>query len=336
MHNKLNIRNTDIPRVLADYLSYMTVVKGKSVNTVNQYCYDLKNFLNFINCKFNCLDIETSKLDANFDINLLKKTTLSDLYDYTTYLYNNHSTNDNYIARKVSCIKSFFAYLTIKSDLLDNNPAEHLERPKIKQRLPKYLSLEESASFLRSIEGTYEKRDFAMFVIFLTCGLRVSELTGINLRDINYSQHSLRVVGKGNKERHVFLNDMCMKAIEEYLEVRPSENLVGDARNALFISSKMTRITPRSVERICKKYFDAAGVDSEVYTPHKLRHTAATIMYRDGNVDIRTLQEILGHANLSTTQLYTHIKNEDMKNAAVNNPLCKIKIEKEQTDINKE
>ncbi len=327
MNNKQSIKNDDIPRVLADYLSYMTVVKGKSINTVNQYCYDLKNFLNYINCKFNNLDFEVAKLDANFDINLLKKITLSDLYDYTAYLYNNHSTNDNYIARKVSCIKSFFGYLTVKSNILDVNPAEHLERPKIKQRLPKYLTLEESISFLKAIDGPYEKRDFAMFVIFLTCGLRVSELTGINIKDINFSQHSLRVVGKGNKERHVFLNDMCMRAIEEYMEVRPNDKLMGEARNALFISSKMTRITPRSVERICKKYFEAAGVDADMFTPHKLRHTAATIMYRDGDVDIRTLQEILGHSNLSTTQLYTHIKNEDMKNAAENNPLSKVKIQ---------
>lgn len=327
----LSIKNSGIPQVLADYLSYMTVVKGKSINTVNQYCYDLKNFLKYIFCKFNNIDFSAYNLSENFDSNLLKKITLSDLYDYTAYLYNNHSNNDNYIARKVSCIKSFFNYLTIKTDLLESNPAEHLERPKIKQRLPKYLSLDESVAFLKSIDGPYKERDFAMFVIFLTCGLRVSELTGINIRDINYSQKSLRVIGKGNKERHVFLNDMCMEAINSYLLVRPNDKLLGDARNALFISSKMTRITPRSVERICKKYFDAAGVDSGIYTPHKLRHTAATIMYRDGDVDIRTLQEILGHANLSTTQLYTHIKNEDMKNAANNNPLTKVVVQSEDT-----
>lgn len=322
-----NIKNQGIPQVLADYLSYMTVVKGKSINTVNQYCYDLKNFFKYIHCRFNSIDLSDYVLNENFDVNLLKKISLSDLYDYTAYLYNNHSNNDNYIARKVSCIKSFFTYLTIKTDILDTNPAEHLERPKIKQRLPKYLSLDESIAFLKSIDGPYKERDFAMFVIFLTCGLRVSELTGINIKDINYSQNSLRVIGKGNKERHVFLNEMCMDAIKSYLEIRPNDKLIGDARNALFISSKMTRITPRSVERICKKYFEAAGVDSSVYTPHKLRHTAATIMYRDGDVDIRTLQEILGHSNLSTTQLYTHIKNEDMKNAANNNPLTKVVID---------
>ena len=322
-----NIKNQGIPQVLADYLSYMTVVKGKSINTVNQYCYDLKNFFRYIHCRFNNIDLSYYVLNENFDVNLLKKISLSDLYDYTAYLYNNHSNNDNYIARKVSCIKSFFTYLTIKTDILDTNPAEHLERPKIKERLPKYLSLDESIAFLKSIDGPYKERDFAMFVIFLTCGLRVSELTGINIKDINYSQNSLRVIGKGNKERHVFLNEMCMDAIKSYLEIRPNDKLMGDARNALFISSKMTRITPRSVERICKKYFEAAGVDSSVYTPHKLRHTAATIMYRDGDVDIRTLQEILGHSNLSTTQLYTHIKNEDMKNAANNNPLTKVVID---------
>lgn len=325
------IKNDGIPQILADYLSYMTVVKGKSVNTVNQYCYDLKNFFKYIYCKFNNVDFSSYNLSESFDLDLIKKITLSDLYDFTAYLYNNHSNNDNYIARKVSCIKSFFNYLTVKTNLLESNPAEHLERPKIKQRLPKYLSLDESVSFLKAIDGPFRERDFAMFVIFLTCGLRVSELTGINLRDINYSQKSLRVIGKGNKERHVFLNDMCVEAIKNYLAVRPNDKLLGDAKNALFISSKMTRITPRSVERICKKYFDAAGVDSSIYTPHKLRHTAATIMYRDGDVDIRTLQEILGHANLSTTQLYTHIKNEDMKNAANNNPLAKVVVQDGET-----
>ncbi len=324
--SKLNVRkNGDIPDVLADFLHQITILGG-SANTVNQYYYDLKSFLNYVNCYYNDLDIETSQLDKNFDSLLLKKITGKFLNEYISYLYNNNSQNSNYLARKVSSIKSFFKYLTDEK-FLEFNPAERLKRPKMKQRSPKYLSLDESIAFLKSIDGPYKERDFAMFVIFLTCGLRVSELTGINIKDINYSQNSLRVIGKGNKERHVFLNEMCMDAIKRYLETRPNDKLMGDARNALFISSKMTRITPRSVERICKKYFEAAGVDSSVYTPHKLRHTAATIMYRDGDVDIRTLQEILGHSNISTTQLYTHIKNEDMKNAANNNPLTKVVID---------
>ena len=192
--------------------------------------------------------------------------------------------------------------------------------------MPQYLSLDESITFLKSIEGKHQQRDLAMFVLLLNCGLRLSELVGIDIPDIDFEKRTLRVIGKGDKERIVFLNDLCVDALTAYLQVRPNEGLPPADRNALFISDKGQRISSRMVEIISKKYFAAAGVDPSRFSPHKLRHTAATILYRDGNVDIRSLQELLGHTNLSTTQIYTHIKNEDLKKAADANPLSNLKL----------
>ena len=215
----------------------------------------------------------------------------------------------------------------MRINFIEKNPAQNLDSPKIKKRMPRYLTLEESISFLKSIDGKNKVRDIAMFSVFMSCGLRLSELVGINLRDINFEKRTLRVVGKGNKERIVYLNDLCTEAIKAYLEVRPEVKNHADM-DALFLSSQGRRISNRMIELISKKYFEAAGVDSSLFSPHKLRHTAATLMYKDGGVDIRTLQELLGHTSLSTTQIYTHIQNDDLKNAADSNPLAGLKIDK--------
>ena len=193
--------------------------------------------------------------------------------------------------------------------------------------MPRYLTLEQSVDFLRAIDGKHRERDLAIFVIFLNCGLRLSELVGINIKNIDFEKRTLRVIGKGNKERMVFLNDLCIDSINNYMAVRPNDIVKPGHKDALFISSKGTRISNRMVEILAKKYFNLAGIDYELYSPHKLRHTAATLMYRDGKVDIRTLQELLGHTSLSTTQIYTHIANDDLKQAADKNPLSNLKID---------
>ena len=319
----------DVPQVLRDYLNFMTVIKGKSENTVKEYYYDLRMFLRFIFAMENSLDIyELNKIDIiDFDPELLKKITLSDLYEFMSYVNNEKSSNDNYRARKVASLKSFFKYLHIKTGFLDNNPAEYLDSPKIKKRMPRYLTLEQSIDFLKSIDGKFKERDLAIFVLFLNCGLRLSELVGINIKNIDFEKRTLRVIGKGNKERIVFLNNLCIDAIYSYLAVRPNDIVKPDHRDALFISSRGTRISNRMIEILAKKYFQNAGIDYELFSPHKLRHTAATLMYRDGNVDIRTLQELLGHTSLSTTQIYTHIANQDLKDAADKNPLSDLDID---------
>lgn len=317
------------PVFLKNYLTYMSVIKGKSQNTVTQYYYDLRIFLRYIiMTEKNLHEDEFNNIEIiDFDFEKIKKITLDDLYAFMAYINNEHSSNDSFRARKVASLRSFFNYLYIKEKSISENPAQNLDTPKLKARLPKYLSLEQSIDLLKVIDGEYKQRDLAMFALFLTCGLRLSELVGINIKDIDFKKKTLKVIGKGNKERIVFINDLCVDTIKKYLEVRPNEGLIGDDRNALFISNKTTRITGRSVERIAKKYFDLAGIDSTVYTPHKLRHTAATIMYRDGNVDVRTLQKILGHESLSTTQIYTHVSDEFMENAAKKNPLAQVKLD---------
>lgn len=323
---------SDVPQILRNYLNFMIVIKGKSQNTVREYYYDLRLFFRYIFAMCNDIslyEISSVNLDA-FDENILKEITLNDLYEFMAYINNSHSDNDNYRARKVASLKSFFNYLHIKVNFLETNPAANLDSPKIKKRMPRYLTLEESISFLNSIDGKSKARDLAIFVIFLNCGLRLSELVGINLKNLNLDKRTLRVIGKGNKERMVYLNDLCVAAIKNYLEVRPEVTNHADM-DALFISSRGRRISNRMVELLAKKYFEKAGLDYDLYSPHKLRHTAATLMYRDGNVDIRTLQELLGHTSLATTQIYTHITNESLMNAANSNPLADIKI---QSDTN--
>ena len=310
---------SDVPQLLRDYLNFMTVIKGKSENTVKEYYYDLRMFLKFLRASSDGLpliSLDDISLE-DFDMNLLKEISLSDLYEFMAYVNDEKSSNDNYRARKVASLRSFFKYLHVKVNFIETNPAEYLDSPKIKKRMPRYLSFDECVRFLNAIDGKHRQRDLAMFVIFLNCGLRLSELVGINIKNIDFDKRTLRVIGKGNKERMVFLNDLCMDAINSYMAVRPNDIVKPQSRDALFLSAQGNRISNRMVELLAKKYFDKAGIDSELYSPHKLRHTAATLMYRDGNVDIRTLQELLGHASLSTTQIYTHIRND----AADKNPL---------------
>ena len=320
---------SDVPEILRSYLNYMTVIKGRSENTVKEYYYDLRMFFKYIHAVANNLDIiNLDKIDLeNFDDNLLKEIDLNDLYEFMTYVNNFKSSNDSYKARKVASLRSFYNYLNVKIGFMETNPAINLDTPKLKKRLPKFLTLDESLQLLKVIDGSFRERDIAIFVLFLNCGLRLSELVGINLNDINFAKRTLRIIGKGNKERIVYLNDLCIESINAYLQVRPTDVEFND-KNALFISNKKRRISNRMVELLAKKYFKLAGIDEQRYSPHKLRHTAATIMYKEGNVDIKTLQEILGHVSISTTQIYTHINNQDLKVAADNNPFNKIDINK--------
>jgi len=318
----------DVPDILRNYLNYMLVIKGRSENTVKEYYYDLRTFFKYIHAISNDLDIiNLDKIDLDdFDDNLLKKVELSDLYEFMTYINNFKSSNDSYKARKVASLRSFYNYLSTKIGFMENNPALNLDTPKLKKRVPKFLTLEESIRLLKSIDGKFRERDIAIFVLFLNCGLRLSELVGINISNINFEKRTLRIIGKGNKERIVFLNNICIEAINSYLVVRPTDVEYSD-KDALFISSKNRRISNRMVEILAKKYFKAADIDATRYSPHKLRHTAATIMYKEGNVDIKTLQEILGHVSISTTQIYTHINSQDMKDAADNNPFNSVNLE---------
>ncbi len=319
-----NINDFEMFPVLQDFLSYMLTIKGKSQNTVQVYFYDLRVFFRFMKLHRNITDKKTEfeKISiTDIDLAFIRSITLSDLYAFLAFVSNNRDNSSYARARKVASLKSFFKYLTLKAKLLDINPAAELESPKILKRLPRYLNVEESKQLLNSIDGQFSERDYAIITIFLNCGLRLSELVGINLNNIKGT--SLNVIGKGDKERSVPLNQACIKALEAYMKVRPV-NGVKD-RNALFISERKQRISKESVQKIVKKYIKAAGLDPDRYSTHKLRHTAATLMYKYGHVDIRSLQELLGHESISTTQIYTHLDSNQLKTAVESNPLADFK-----------
>ena len=316
----------EAPQVMRDFLSYMETIKGKSQNTTKEYFFDLRTFLRFMKLYRGCVEKETKFHDIPIDdvgTDLIKHINLSDLYEYMTYINRERGNSANSRARKVASIKSFFNYLHTKAKVLDINPAKDLESPKIKKSMPKYLSLEESKQLLDVVEGEFKERDYAILTLFLNCGLRLSELVSINLNRIK--NNTLTVIGKGNKERTVYLNNACIHAVGRYVRVRPV-NHVKD-KNALFLSKRKQRISHKTVQHIVKKYLKQAGLDIEKYSVHKLRHTAATLMYKHGNVDIRALQEILGHEKLSTTEIYTHVDNEQLRNAINQHPLANLSEE---------
>lgn len=318
----------ECPRILVDFLGYMQTVKGKSPKTVDEYYIDLRTFFRYIKytkklVPENILFEEISINDV--DIDLLKTITLTDLYEYLNYLLVERKNNAATRSRKISSLKSFFNYLTNKVGLLAVNPTVELDMPKKKSALPKFLTLEQSIDLLNCVNGPYKERDYCILTLFLNCGMRLSELVGINLSDIK-SDKTLRLTGKGNKERIVYLNDACLNAIEQYLNVRPRINLKD--RNALFISKFNKRISPKTVQYIVKKYLARIELDQQGYSVHKLRHTAATLMYQHGEVDIRILKDILGHSNLGTTEIYTHISNKQIEKAVSANPLAKMKSKK--------
>lgn len=323
MHYDLNhIYDPDIPESLNDFLNYLGTIRGKSKNTIDGYKVDLIMFFRFLKLYrgrvANNQDFETIQIN-DIDDNFIKKIKLSDLFAFISFAENYRSNGSYARARKVATLKSFFKYLHGKAKIIDENPALELESPKISKRNPIYLTLEESKALLNSIDGKYKERDYCIITLFLNCGLRLSELCGIDISRIK--EDTLTVIGKGNKERTVYLNSACMKAIRNYLMVRNQDYDKIKDKDALFISKNNVRINKRSVELMLKKYLGKANLDTDKYTPHKLRHTAATLMYKYGNVDIRSLQKILGHENVSTTQIYTHVDDEKLREAVRSNPL---------------
>ena len=323
----MNADYFDLPIMAQDFLSYMSTIKGKSKNTISEYHYDLRSFFRFLKIHYKKVpansEFDTIKI-TDIDINFVKEITLSDLYAFMSYLSIDKSNEVASRARKVACIKSFFNYLTTKAKLIEINPAQELESPKIGKRIPKYLNIDESKKLLNSVDGKNKERDYAIITLFLNCGLRLSELISLNISQI--SDDKMTVIGKGNKERTVYLNTACKNAIDEYMHVRPRENVKD--KNALFLSDRKQRISSRTVQTIVKKYLEIAGLDTTKYSPHKLRHTAATLMYQYGNADIRSLQEILGHESVATTEIYTHINKEQLQKAIDNNPLANFEKEK--------
>lgn len=319
---------SELPPLLVEYLLYNQTVKNRSSLTVDEYCRDLCLFLQYMLILKNKLNEDTVDITEinikNIDIDFIKSITLNDAYMFIAYCRNKRSNNAKTRSRKISAIRGFFKYITNKKGLLTANPMEELETPKTKKSLPKYLTLDQSIDLLNAVDGDNKERDYLILTLFLNCGLRLSELCGLNLGDIR-SDNTLKVTGKGNKERIVYLNDACKTAINNYLKVRPVDGVKD--KNALFISRQKNRISKKTVQWIVYKYLEKIGIkgnEANGFSVHKLRHTAATLMYQYGHVDIRVLKDVLGHENLGTTEIYTHLSNKDIERAALANPLSKI------------
>lgn len=308
-----------LPDIAIEFLDYMETIRGKSKNTIIAYGYDLVLFFKFIKIKrgYVATNMEIDEIPVDdIDLYMMNNISLADLYSFISFAANQRDNKNYARARKVACLRSFFKYLH-KMKMIDNNPSIDLESPKINSRHPVYLTLEESKQLLSSIDGENKERDYAIITLFLNCGLRLSELISIDISKI--SGDTLTVIGKGNKERTVYLNNACIHAVKRYLEVRPADEVKD--KNALFLSERKRRISKRSVQYLVKKYIGISNLDMDKYSPHKLRHTAATLMYKYGKVDIRSLQEILGHENISTTQIYTHLDEDTLRDAVKSNPL---------------
>jgi site-specific recombinase XerD len=324
----------DVPEIIKGFLIYHETIKGHSRKTVDEYFLDLRTFFRFIKLHKGLVP-HTSAFEeisiADVDLALVQSVTLSDVYEFLAFLARNrpqhansrsteYGLNANSRARKIATIRSYYKYLTVKTNQLSSNPVQDLDSPKLRKSLPRYLSLDESVHLLQTIDGPNKERDYCIITLFLNCGLRISELIALNLSDLRAD--SIRVVGKGNKERIIYLNDACAAAIKDYLTVR--KLFAATDQQALFLSNRRTRISKSTVHNLVKKHIGAAGLDSSKYSAHKLRHTAATLMLHNG-VDVRTLQELLGHEHLNTTQIYTHVESENLRNAAFSNPLAKLK-----------
>lgn len=332
----MGISMDTMPQLVRDFATYKLTIQGCSRKTVDEYVSDLRLFVRYLygkRCGIKIPSEAYEKVDiSGLKTEFFEAITTDEIYDFFVYLSNERGNSASAKSRKLSAIKAFFKYACQKRRILDKNPAIDMEAPKKKQALPKFLSMEESISLLEAIENDKEsktrERDYAIITLFLNCGMRLSELVGINLNDIDRELRSLRVVGKGNKERIVYLNDACRSALSRYLEVRGDVKYKAINTNALFISKQYKRISNKTVQWLVYKYLSLAGLDYKHYSTHKLRHTAATLMYQTGKVDVRVLKEILGHEQLNTTQIYTHVSNQGMQDAIDNNPLANIKSNK--------
>ncbi len=326
-----------LPGILREFAGYKLGIENCSARTVDEYLLDLRTFFRYllaIKNRIKPYGDEFENIDIlPVDLEFVKNIKTEDIYEFLFYTGTERLNGWSAKARKLTAIKSFYKYLVTKRKLLDKNPAIDIDSPKKERSLPKYLTLNESIALLEAINSDTAsksvKRDFAIVTLFLNCGMRLSELCGIDLKDLDESLRSLRVFGKGAKERIVYLNAACKDALLEYLKVR-ALSLDGSsaAEPALFISSRGSRISEKTVQWMVKKYLKLAGLENKGFSVHKLRHTAATLMYQSGNVDVRVLKDILGHEQLNTTQIYTHISDAQMETAMAQNPLAKVKTNK--------
>ena len=328
------------PPLVREFASYKSAIQNCSEKTVSEYLLDLRTFFRYLlarDARISPDSEEFDKIDISVvDLDYIKNITTEDIYEFLLYSDSVRGNHASARSRKLSALKGFFKYLTVKRMMLEENPVANIESPKNSKALPKYLSLEESLELLAAVRNDRESdnrvRDYAIITLFLNCGMRVSELVGIDINDVDRFLRSLTVTGKGNKQRIVYLNDACREALGDYMTERLEGKYAKANTRALFLSSREQRISVKTVQWMVYKYLDMAGLESKHYSVHKLRHTAATLMYQTGNVDVRVLKDILGHEQLNTTQIYTHVSNRSMEEAMAQNPLATQKPTEDKED----
>lgn len=313
-----------LPKLVQQYLVYIEAIKGHSELSVIEYASDLRTFFRYLVREKGLVSKDTpdDEIDLSpVDLNFIQGVNLTDAYQFLIYCKNVRKNNETTRARRVVSIRRFYTYLSDNLGLIENNPMKSLDAPKTKKSLPKYLTLEEAERLLSVVDGKFKERDYAIITLFLNCGMRLSELVSIDYNDIK-DDGSLVITGKGNKERTIYLNQACIDSVVNYMKVRPHD---GIKDKALFLSTRNQRISPKTVQHLVYTYLNKAGLGDRGLSVHKLRHTAATLMYQHGNVDLLLLKEILGHENLGTTEIYTHISDDAAKKAIQSNPLSKEK-----------
>lgn len=325
-----NFNNESNPEFLNEYLVHIKIVKLLSQRTIEEYYTDIRLFLRYIYEN----NHETGNAIEDIDIRdmttaELRKITVSDIYNFIFYTSDERNNKDRARYRKISSLRSFFKYLENVAHIIDENPTKDLDVPVPKASLPKFLSLNESLRLLSTADSADSKRDYCIITLFLNCGMRLSELVGINIKDIDFYENRLKVLGKRSKERMVYLNPACIDALNKYLVIRRDNPKAAD-EPALFISNQNRRISKRRVQQIVEETLRKAGLDGKGITTHKLRHTAATLMYQYGDADVLTLKELLGHESTATTEIYTHLNNENVRNAVESNPLAKVTSENKE------
>ncbi len=319
----------EMPQCVNEFVTYLSIIKGKSDLTVLEYASDLRTFFRFMKKIRGLTSPEESFDEINIkdiDTDFIASITLSDAYNYLIFCKNERGNSERTRSRKVSSLRIFFDYMHRKKRLIPENVMEDLETPKYKKAMPKYLSYEQSLRLLQTVDGKNKERDYCILTLFLNCGIRLAELCSLNYGDI-HEDGSMVVTGKGNKERIVYLNHSCIHAIKDYMKVRPVDGVID--KKALFLSNQKKRISRESVQKMVQKYLSKAGLGDQGFSVHKLRHTAATLMYRTGDADVLVLKEVLGHENLNTTEIYTHIDNIQIKEAIDANPLADINKDSE-------
>ena len=324
------------PLILRDYASYTAVIKGNSEKTVCEYLLDLRTFFRFMIMRkkgdsFSPLEFENIDI-SRIGIDDIREVSPQNIIDYLMFAGFERSNNTSTRMRKLSSLKSFYNYAYAKRHLVDSNPTSDIDSPKKGKTLPKYLTVDEAISLLEVVKNDKDSktvpRDYAIIVLFLNTGMRLSELCGLSLKSFDPDLSKVKVLGKGNKERIIYLNDAAKSAVKGYLRVRLDPNYIRTSDDAFFLSKRQTRISPKTVQWVVYKYLNLAGLGAKGLSVHKLRHTAATLMYQTGKVDIRVLKEILGHEQLNTTQIYTHVVDRNLEEAMLQNPLSDIKIKK--------